>query len=123
MKKIIILGITIAAILASCQGKISDDKALQTDGGTSYLQNEMKEAFLAQLDEFINSSDISDSFGISKSEQESIERRFEDYVEQYELNSEDLDNVLDSLKELIKNADGLTKEQIDERLAKMLEQE
>lgn len=113
----------LAAILASCQDKLAGDEISQLEQGTSYLQKEMKAAFLTQLDEFINNSDISDSLGISKEEQESIEHKFENYVEQYELNSEDLDKALDSFKELIKNADGLTKEQLDEKLAKMLEQE
>lgn len=127
MKRLIVFGLIIMATMVSCQEQlpeqIREQFFKQDEERVSEAGEEMKEALLAQLDEFIHNKDISESLGISETEQLELEQSFENYIDSYELDSEELEHAIDSFKALLKNAEGLTKEELDEKLAKMLEQE
>lgn len=127
MKRLIVFGLIIMATMVSCQEQlpeqIREQFSKQEEEKVSEAGEEMKEALLAQLDEFIHNKDISESLGISETEQLELEQSFENYIDSYELDSEELEHAIDSFKALLKNAEGLTKEELDEKLAKMLEQE
>ena len=127
MKRLIVFGLIIMATMVSCQEQlpeqIREQFSKQEEEKVSEAGEEMKEALLTQLDEFIHNKDISESLGISETEQLELEQSFENYIDNYELDSEELENAIDSFKVLLKNAEGLTKEELDENLAKMLEQE
>lgn len=127
MKRLIVFGLIIMATMVSCQEQlpeqIREQFSKQEEEKVSEAGEEMKEALLTQLDEFIHNKDISESLGISETEQLELEQSFENYIDNYELDSEKLENAIDSFKVLLKNAEGLTKEELDEKLAKMLEQE
>lgn len=127
MKRLIVFGLIIMATMVSCQEQlpeqIREQFSKQDEERVSEAGEEMKEALLAQLDEFIHNKDISESLGISETEQLELEQSFENYIDSYELDSEELEHAIDSFKALLKNAEGLTKEELDEKLAKMLEQE
>lgn len=126
MKRLIVFGLIIMATMVSCQEQlpeqIREQFSKQDEERVSEAGEEMKEALLAQLDEFIHNKDISESLGISETEQLELEQSFENYIDSYELDSEELEHAIDSFKALLKNAEGLTKEELDEKLAKMLEQ-
>lgn len=127
MKRLIVFGLIIMATMVSCQEQlpeqIREQFSKQDEERVSEAGEEMKEALLAQLDEFIHNKDISESLGISETEQLELEQSFENYIDSYELDSEEVEHAIDSFKALLKNAEGLTKEELDEKLAKMLEQE
>ena len=83
---------------------------------------EMKDAFSSQLQEFIKSSDLSDSLGISSEEQDKIQQSLKDYVDQYELSEErNTTNAQKALTDLINQAGELDKQTIEERLNQILQ--
>lgn len=108
MKKIILTALAATALLGSC---------------AQVTQEDYKEAFLSQLDEFVNSSDLSDSLGLSTEQQDSIMSQLKDYVDSYEPNEEELAQTKQAVTELLENNEGLTLEEIEDKIASLLKEE
>lgn len=126
MKKIL-LTITLAtAVLAACKAQLPENLQNIVDSRqeeyASKASEEMKNAFSQQLEEFIKSSDLSDSLGISAENQEKIEKSLQDYVNQYELSEEELNQAQDALQDLIEQAQKLDTQTIEDRLQDILQQ-
>ena len=119
MKKAIMTVTIAAALLGSCKAQLPQKLQEQIDAKqeeySRKASEEMKDAFSSQLQEFIKSSDLSDSLGISSEEQD------KDYVDQYELSEEELDNAQKALTDLINQAGELDKQTIEERLNQILQ--
>ena len=115
-----------AALFGSCKAQLPDKLQEQIDAKQEEYgrkaSEEMKDAFSSQLKEFIKSSDLSDSLGISTEEQEKIEKSLKDYVDQYELSEEDLSKAQDALSQLIDQAQELDKQTIEDRLNRILQE-
>ena len=116
MKKAIMTVTIAAALLGSCKAQLPQKLQEQIDA-----KQEVKDAFSSQLQEFIKSSDLSDSLGISSEEQDKIQQSLKDYVDQYELSEEELDNAQKALTDLINQAGELDKQTIEERLNQILQ--
>ena len=105
MKKAIMTVSIAAALLGSCKAQLPQKLQEQIDAKqeeySRKASEEMKDAFSSQLQEFIKSSDLSDSLGISSEEQDKIQQSLKDYVDQYELSEEELDNAQKALTDLI----------------------
>ena len=112
-----------AALLGSCKAQLPQKLQEQIDAKqeeySRKASEEMKDA--SQLQEFIKSSDLSDSLGISSEEQDKIQQSLKDYVDQYELSEEELDNAQKALTDLINQAGELDKQTIEERLNQILQ--
>ena len=121
------LTVTIAvALLGSCKAQLPEKIQEQINAGQSELSRkaseEMKDALTSQLEEFLKSSDLGESLGISSEEQQKIGQSIIDYVDQYELSEEELDNAQKALTDLINQAGELDKQTIEERLNQILQE-
>lgn len=125
MKKAFMTVTIAAALLGSCKAQLPQKLQEQIDAKqeeySRKASEEMKDAFSSQLQEFIKSSDLSDSLGISSEEQDKIQQSLKDYVDQYELSEEELDNAQKALTDLINQAGELDKQTIEERLNQILQ--
>lgn len=126
MKKAIMTVTIAAALLGSCKAQLPQKLQEQIDAKqeeySRTASEEMKDAFSSQLQEFIKSSDLSGSLGISSEEQDKIQQSLKDYVDQYELSEEELDNAQKALTDLINQAGELDKQTIEERLNQILQE-
>ncbi len=121
------LTVTIAvALLGSCKAQLPEKIQEQINAGQSELSRkaseEMKDAFTSQLEEFLKSSDLGESLGISSEEQQKIGQSIIDYVDQYELNEEELTKIQDSVKGLLQNTEGMDFQSIESMVNSILEQ-
>ena len=129
MKKIIIsvaalLGVSSVA-LNSCEEQLPQSVQEQfketQDEVKSKVSNEMKEAMIAQIDEFLQNDDLEESLGFSEEQLAETEQSITQYIEDYELDTETLTNLVGEIKNLFDETQGLSKEEIQARLDEMLE--
>ncbi len=126
MKKAFLTVTIAAALLGSCKAQLPEKIQEQINAGQSELSRkaseEMKDAFTSQLEEFLKSSDLGESLGISSEEQQKIGQSIIDYVDQYELNEEELTKIQDSVKGLLQNTEGMDFQSIESMVNSILEQ-
>lgn len=126
MKKVFLTVTIAAALLGSCKAQLPEKIQEQINAGQSELSRkaseEMKDAFTSQLEEFLKSSDLGESLGISSEEQQKIGQSIIDYVDQYELNEEELTKIQDSVKGLLQNTEGMDFQSIESMVNSILEQ-
>ena len=129
MKKLMIsvaalFGISSMA-MTSCQDQLPQEVQEQweekQDEVVSAVSNEMKKALEAQLDEFLQSDDLENSLGFSKEQVTQIEQSLEEYIDDYEFDTEALTNLTEELGLLLDEAKGLTKEELQAKLDEILE--
>ena len=126
MKKAFLTVTIAAALLGSCKAQLPEKIQEQINAGQSELSRkaseEMKDALTSQLEEFLKSSDLGESLGISSEEQQKIGQSIIDYVDQYELNEEELTKIQDSVKGLLQNTEGMDFQAIESMVNSILEQ-
>lgn len=129
MKKLMIsvaalFGISSMA-MTSCQDQLPQEVQEQweekQDEVVSAVSNEMKKALEAQLDEFLQSDDLENSLGFSKEQVSQIEQSLEEYIDDYEFDTEALTNLTEELGLLLDEAKGLNKEELQAKLDEILE--
>ena len=129
MKKIIIsvaalLGVSSVA-LNSCEEQLPQSVQEQfketQDEVKSKVSNEMKEAMIAQIDEFLHSDDLEESLGFSEEQIAETEQSITQYIEDYELDMGTLTDFVSEVKLLFDETQGLSKEEIQAKLDEMLE--
>ena len=129
MKKIIIsvaalLGVSSVA-LNSCEEQLPQSVQEQfketQDEVKSKVSNEMKEAMIAQIDDFLQNDDLEESLGFSEEQLAETEQSITQYIEDYELDTETLTNLVGEIKNLFDETQGLSKEEIQAKLDEMLE--
>ena len=129
MKKIIIsvaalLGVSSVA-LNSCEEQLPQSVQEQfketQDEVKSKVSNEMKEAMIAQIDEFLQSDDLEESLGFSEEQIAETEQSITQYIEDYELDMGTLTDFVSEVKLLFDETQGLSKEEIQAKLDEMLE--
>ncbi len=129
MKKLIIsvaalFGISSMA-MTSCQEQLPQEVQEQweekQDEVVSAVTNEMKKALEAQLDEFLQSDDLENSLGFSQEQVSQIEQSVEEYIDNYEFDTETLTKLTGELELLLDEAKGLTKEELQAKLDEILE--
>ena len=129
MKKLIIsvaalFGISSMA-MTSCQDQLPQEVQEQweekQDEVVSAVSNEMKKALEAQLHEFLQSEDLENSLGFSQEQVSQIEKSVEEYIDNYEFDTETLTKLTDELEFLVNEAKGLTKEELQAKLDEILE--
>lgn len=126
MKRVIMIAAIAVVALSSCEGQFSDKlqeqiQAKQEEAGQQASQ-QMKDAFVSQLGEFMQSKDLGESLGISAEEQDKMEQSLKDYVNHYDLSEEDLSKVKESVEELFQNAQGMTVQGLENKLSDILKQ-
>lgn len=78
---------------------------------------ELKKAFVSEIDEFFKSNDLSETLGISSEEQSQVEASIRQYLDDYSMDEEKLDEAKKSLDELLENAQELSPEELEDKIA------
>lgn len=136
MKGFVLKGIAIATLmtagLTSCNGEISDELQSTVEAAKYDIQemvaDEVQKTVQKQVEDFIQSNDFGKSVGISEEEKEELQQSFMEYLSEYDLGTEDVESVKESIsnitRELAESKDTkITKEEIEQRLSEMLQQE
>lgn len=130
MKKIIVsvaalLGVSTVA-LNSCEEQLPQAVQEQfeetQDEVKNKVSNEMKEAMIAQIDDFLQNDDLEESIGFSEEQIAETEQSITQYIEDYELDTEGLTDLVGEIKHLFDETQGLSKDEIQAKLEEMLEQ-
>lgn len=129
MKKIIIsiaalLGISSMA-MTSCQEQLPQEIQEQWEEKQDEVVNavsaEMKKALILQIDDFLQSDDLEESLGFTAEQMTEVEQSIEQYLENYECDTESLTELVGEIKLLFDEAKGLSKDEVQARLDKFLE--
>lgn len=111
--------------MTSCQEQLPQTVQEQweekQDEVVSAVSAEMQKALKAQLNEFVQNDDLEESLGISAEQVSQLEQSIERYVEEYEFDTEALTKLAGELENLVDEAKGLTKEEVQAELDKILE--
>ena len=111
--------------MTSCQEQLPQTVQEQweekQDEVVSAVSAEMQKALKAQLNEFVQNDDLEESLGISAEQVSQLEQSIERYVEEYEFDTEALTKLASELENLVDEAKGLTKEEVQAELDKILE--
>lgn len=129
MKKIII---SIAALLGvasialnSCKDRLPQEVQEQfeqvQEQAKSKVSSEMKKALIAQIDEFLQSSDLEESLGFSKEQLDKTQQSITQYIENYDFDTEELTKLVGEVEELLEDTNGLAKDDIQKKLDELLE--
>ena len=78
---------------------------------------EFKKAFVHEVGEFFKSDDLEKSLGIDHDGQAAIEASIKDYIRNYSMDEEKLSEVKASLETLLESADGLSTEELQDRIS------
>ena len=78
---------------------------------------EIKKAFVHEVSEFFESDDLEKSLGIDRDGQAAIEASIKAYIRDYSMDGEKLDEAKASLRTLLENADGLSAEELQDRIS------
>lgn len=122
--------VLLLAAFSGCQGedikgglgeKIGDTVKDAVEDVKKQAAEEIKNAVVNEIKDYLSSSKISESLGISEKEQEEIVDSVREYIDNYEFDEDQLDKAKSSLEELLKNADGLSAEEIKKSIGEILE--
>ena len=130
MKKIIISAAALFGVssvaMTSCEEHLPESVQEQFEEAQeevkSKVSNEMKEALIAQIDEFLQNDDLEESLGFSEEQLAQTEQSITQYIENYDFDTEALTKLVGEIELLFDETQGLSKEEIQIKLDKMLEQ-
>ena len=136
MKKSVIAAVTAGVLMAggiggwqnnssdsaSGQNAESPVESLVNEIGTQAAE-ELKNVFAQEGSDFFKSSDLEKTLGIDHSGQASIEASIKAYIRDYDLDEGKLEEAKASLQTLLGSAEGLTADEIQDRIAQIFEHE
>ena len=132
MKKSVIAAVTAGVLMAggiggwqnNSSGNASGQNAesLVNEIGTQAAE-ELKNVFAQEVSDFFKSSDLEKTLGIDHSGQASIEASIKAYIRDYDLDEGKLEEAKASLQTLLGSAEGLTTDEIQDRIAQIFEHE
>ncbi len=132
MKKSVIAAVTAGVLMAGgiggWQNNSSDSasgqnaESLVNEIGTQAAE-ELKNVFAQEVSDFFKSSDLEKTLGIDHSGQASIEASIKAYIRDYDLDEGKLEEAKASLQTLLGSAEGLTADEIQDRIAQIFEHE
>ena len=107
----------VIVLLAGCQLGLSADE-LPID--TQPLKDGMKEAVKAEVIDFFKNDDLSDTLGIDKERAEELEKSIQNYINDYELDEEAVENAKEAVYKALEEAKKLSVDELDEKIADIL---
>lgn len=121
----------LAATLTGCQGdvtldnvgdKISDSVSDTITRTKKQVSDDIKSALADEVQAFIKNDDLAVTLGISAEEQESINESIRGYIDNYELDEEQLKAAKENVEEFLESAKGLSTEEIKKSIADIFEE-
>lgn len=92
----------------SVGGVVSDIRAQAAD--------ELRKAFVNEVEAFFESDDLTKTLGISSGEQGKLEASIKKYISEYSMDEEKLGEARESLEQLLENAQGLSAEELQKQI-------
>lgn len=86
-----------------------------------HASEELKKAFIKDIENFFQNNDLETSLGISPTERSGIEASIKEYLDSYSLDEDKLNEAKASVENLLGNAKGLSAEEIRDKLSKVFE--
>ena len=126
MKKAVWTAAVIGTLMAGGMGGCQDNLPVQDT--ESYVESavndikeqaaeEFKKAFANEVSEFFNSDDLSKSLGIDSDGQEKLEASIKEYIDNYSMDEEKLEEAKASLDRLFEHAEGLSADELQSKIA------
>lgn len=85
------------------------------------IGDDIKNALVNEVKDYLGSDEMSDALGISAAEQENIINSVRDYIDNYEFDAEQMKEAKESVEEFMRNAQGLSADEIKENIQEILE--
>lgn len=123
--------VLLTAMLTGCQGDLAidsiSDQISESVNDTiaktkKQVSDEIKNALSDEVQAFIKSDDLAASLGISAEEQERINESVRSYIDNYELDEEQLKAAKETVEEFLETAKGLSTEEIKKNIAEIFEE-
>ena len=130
MKKVIMTTVVVGALMAGGMGICRGDQAAQ--GSENYVDSvvgdirtqaaeEFKEIFSNEVTAFFKNDDLSNTLGIDGSGRAKLEESIKTYIDHYSMDEERLSEAKEALDTLLQNAEGLSAEEIQDRVRGIFE--
>lgn len=115
-----------SALIAGCQ---ADFPSQDTDGYVKEIVNDVKEqavqelkkAFASEVSDFFASDDLSVTLGMTGEEKEQLEKSIREYIDAYSMDEQKLGEAKEEVEKLFENADGLTAEELQNKIKKIFQ--
>lgn len=110
-----------SVFLAGCQKELSTQKSEDYIGNVvndikAQAAEDLKKAFTSEIEEFFQNDDLSTTLGLSSSDQEKIQKSIKKYIDDFSRDEEKLSEAKESLENLIKNAEGLSPDELQNKI-------
>ena len=109
-------------VFSGCQGSVSQkdiDKVVHDI--KSEAVKKLKKAFVKEVEEFFAADDLASNLGISSEDKKKIQNSIRGYVDNYEFDEEALKEVKASVEGILQNAEGLSTEEIQNKIKQVFE--
>ncbi len=124
LSAIVLLTITVMTLTA-CADKIPESVQTKVEEKkeevTSKVTEEIKQATIAQLKDFLQSDELQNNLGFSEEQLAEVEQSLEQYIENYELDTDSLTRVAGEIKDLFDKAQELSQEDLQSKLDEILQ--
>ena len=131
MKRAGMTTVVIGTLMAGGMGIFHGDRAAQNpenyvDSVVSDIKTqaaeEFKKAFSNEVTAFFKNDDLSKTLGIDSDGQAKLEESIKAYIDHYSMDEEKLSEAKESLDMLLQNAEGLSAEEIENRIKGIFEE-
>lgn len=126
MKKAVMTAVVAGVLLTGGIGASQKDSTAQNQEGYAgsvvddikmQAAEEFKKAFANEVSAFFKNDDLSKSLGIDSAGQAKLEESIRTYINNYSADEEKLSEAKESLDILLENAEGLSAEEIQDRIS------
>lgn len=84
-------------------------------------EEELKKAFAKEVSDFFESTDLTETLGISGEEREQLEESLRKYIDEYSADEQKLGEAKEAIEQLFENADHLTAEELENNIKEIFE--
>ncbi len=110
-----------SVFLVGCQKELSTQKSEDYIGNVvndikAQAAEDLKKAFTSEIEEFFQNDDLSTALGLNSSDQEKIQKSIKKYIDDFSKDEEKLSEAKESLENLIRNAEGLSPDELQNKI-------
>lgn len=125
-----VLLLFMSSSFTGCEGdKLADDIGAQLSDSVKeavsdvkkQVGDDIKSTLVSEVKAYITSDEMTGALGISSEEQENIINSVRNYIETYEFDAEQMKEAKESVEEFMRNAEGLSADEIKENIQEILE--
>ena len=120
MRRAIVTAMAVSALMAGgmggCQGDLSAQAPEMENVVSDIKAEELRKAFSQEVSDFFKSDDLSKALGDDGEGQAKLEESIRSFIDDYSTDEEKLSEAKASLDSLLQNAEGLSAEEIQDRI-------